>query len=86
MRSQRSRPLEPAITRPRRLARVFVAFVSIIRSILMITLADITEAASRVRRVARVTPLIDVSSIAGRPLLLKCESLQPGGAFKIRGA
>ena len=26
------------------------------------------------------------SSVAGRPLFLKCESLQPGGAFKIRGA
>jgi len=30
--------------------------------------------------------MIDASSIAGRPLFLKCESLQPGGAFKIRGA
>ena len=29
---------------------------------------------------------MDVSSLAGRPLWLKCESLQPGGAFKIRGA
>jgi len=29
---------------------------------------------------------VDVSSLAGRPLWLKCESLQPGGAFKIRGA
>jgi threonine dehydratase len=27
-----------------------------------------------------------VSTLAGRPLWLKCESLQPGGAFKIRGA
>jgi threonine dehydratase len=52
----------------------------------MITLEDIREAAERVRPVARVTPLVDVSDLAGRPLLLKCESLQPGGAFKIRGA
>ena len=52
----------------------------------MITLEDIRQAAERVRPVARVTPLVDVSSLAGRPLLLKCESLQPGGAFKIRGA
>ncbi|HJR59720.1 MAG TPA: threonine/serine dehydratase [Vicinamibacterales bacterium] len=52
----------------------------------MITLADIQDAARRVRGVARVTPLLDVSNIAGRPLLLKCESMQPGGAFKIRGA
>lgn len=52
----------------------------------MITLTEIREAADRVRAIARVTPLIDVSGVAGRPLLLKCESLQPGGAFKIRGA
>ena len=38
------------------------------------------------RPIARRTPMIDVSAAAGRPLLLKCESLQPGGAFKIRGA
>jgi threonine dehydratase len=30
--------------------------------------------------------MIDVSSAAGRPLFLKCENMQPGGAFKIRGA
>ena len=52
----------------------------------MITLDHIRLAAERVRPVARVTPLVDVSALAGRPLLLKCESLQPGGAFKIRGA
>ena len=52
----------------------------------MITLAEIRESAERVRSIARVTPLVDVSNVAGRPLLLKCESMQPGGAFKIRGA
>ena len=52
----------------------------------MVTLKDITAARERVRAIARVTPMIEVSSIAGRPLFLKCESLQPGGAFKIRGA
>jgi len=52
----------------------------------MITLDDIRKAAERVRPIARVTPLVDVSDLAGRSLLLKCESLQPGGAFKIRGA
>ena len=52
----------------------------------MITLTEIREAADRVRAIVRVTPLIDVSNLAGRSLLLKCESLQPGGAFKIRGA
>jgi threonine dehydratase len=50
------------------------------------TLDDIRAAARRVSAIARVTPLVDVSAAAGRPLLLKCECLQPGGAFKIRGA
>ena len=52
----------------------------------MVSLADITAARERVRAIARVTPMVDVSSVAGQPLFLKCESLQPGGAFKIRGA
>lgn len=30
--------------------------------------------------------MIDVTGLAGRPLWLKCEPQQPGGAFKIRGA
>jgi threonine dehydratase len=33
-----------------------------------------------------VTPLLDVSAPARRPFLLKCENMQPAGAFKIRGA
>ena len=33
------------------------------------TLAAIREAAERIRRIARVTPLVDVSAAAGRPLL-----------------
>jgi threonine dehydratase len=52
----------------------------------LVTLEAIREAAERVRPIARVTPLVDVSGPAGRPLWLKCESLQPAGAFKIRGA
>ena len=52
----------------------------------MVSIAEIRKAADRVRAVARVTPVVDVSSLAGLPLFLKCESLQPGGAFKIRGA
>ncbi len=52
----------------------------------LVTLDDIRAAARRIAPIARVTPLIDVSAAAGRPLALKCESLQPGGAFKIRGA
>jgi threonine dehydratase len=52
----------------------------------LVALDAIREAAGRVRPFARVTPLLDVTEAAGRPLWLKCESLQPGGAFKIRGA
>src|SRR5204863_6096497 len=52
----------------------------------LITLDDIRSAANRIATIARVTPLLDVSPQAEQPLLLKCESLQPGGAFKIRGA
>ena len=52
----------------------------------LVTLDDIRAAAIRVSRIARVTPLLDVSPQAEQPLLLKCESLQPSGAFKIRGA
>jgi len=52
----------------------------------LVTLDAIREAAVRIRSIARRTPVIDVSDLAGRPLLLKCEPQQPGGAFKIRGA
>src|SRR5881296_211072 len=51
-----------------------------------VSLDEIRDARERIRPMARETPLIDVSGIAQRPLWLKCESLQPGGAFKIRGA
>jgi threonine dehydratase len=52
----------------------------------MVTLDAIRAAAERIRGTARRTPILDVSDQAGRPLLLKCEPQQPGGAFKIRGA
>ena len=51
-----------------------------------VTLDRIREARVRIRDIAKITPLVDVSNVAGRPLRLKLESLQPGGAFKIRGA
>src|SRR5215831_1517689 len=51
-----------------------------------VTLDRIRQARERIRDIVKVTPLVDVSDVAGRPLRLKCESLQPGGAFKIRGA
>src|SRR3954462_4960091 len=52
----------------------------------MVTVAEIREARERIKAIAKLTPLVDVNHVAGRPLWLKCESLQPGGAFKIRGA
>ena len=52
----------------------------------LVTLEEIAAARIRIGRLARVTPLLDVSAQAGRPFLLKCENMQPAGAFKIRGA
>jgi threonine dehydratase len=55
----------------------------------LVSLDDIRGAAARIRGVARVTPLLDVTdptSPGSRQLYLKCENLQPAGAFKIRGA
>jgi threonine dehydratase len=48
---------------------------------ILVTLDEIRAAASRIRGVARRTPVLDVG-----PLALKCENLQPSGAFKVRGA
>ena len=57
----------------------------------LVSLADVQQAAARIRGVARVTPLLDLSlavpgSSVVRRLSVKCENLQPGGAFKLRGA
>ncbi|MBI2219901.1 MAG: threonine/serine dehydratase [Acidobacteria bacterium] len=52
----------------------------------MVSLHAVRAAARRIEGVARRTPLVDVTDIAGQSLLLKCENLQPMGAFKIRGA
>lgn len=55
-----------------------------------VSLADIHAAVARVRPIARVTPLLEVrwpgTDTARQSLWLKCENLQPMGAFKIRGA
>lgn len=50
------------------------------------SLESIRGAAIRITGVARRTPLVDLSDVAGRSLHLKCENLQPIGAFKVRGA
>ena len=47
----------------------------------LVTLDDIRAAAVRIRGIASYTPLLEVSGIG-----LKCENLQPMGAFKMRGA
>ena len=52
----------------------------------LVTLDAIRSAAERVRGVALATPLVPFATPAGERVLLKAESLQPIGAFKIRGA
>jgi threonine dehydratase len=56
----------------------------------LVSLDDIKAAAERIGRVARRTPLIEVPwpgrESGRRSLFLKCENMQPMGAFKMRGA
>src|SRR6185503_4833566 len=52
----------------------------------LVTLEEIREAAARIAGVARRTPVIDVGGFGEPPFALKCENMQPAGAFKIRGA
>ena len=55
----------------------------------MITPAGIRAAATRIRPLARRTPVLTSSEFdaaAGARVFFKCENLQIGGAFKIRGA
>jgi threonine dehydratase len=54
----------------------------------LVSLAEISAAAGRLRGVAVRTPLIPFTGAvkASAPLLIKPESLQPTGAFKLRGA
>jgi threonine dehydratase len=54
-----------------------------------VSLEALRRAAGELEGVAVRTPLLpqpDLSRIAGVPVRLKCEQLQPVGAFKIRGA
>lgn len=48
--------------------------------------AAIAAAAARIEGVARHTPLVELPVEVGGPVYAKCENLQAGGAFKIRGA
>lgn len=67
--------------------------MEIIAGASLVTLDDIKAARERIRPAARLTPLIEVPwpgqpglPAADRRFFLKAESLQPMGAFKIRGA
>jgi threonine dehydratase len=50
-----------------------------------VTREDVVEAQERISGQVERTPLIE-SEIGGRRVWLKCECLQTGGAFKLRGA
>lgn len=50
-----------------------------------VTRDDVLEAAARIGNAVVHTPLVE-TEIGGPRLWLKCESLQTGGAFKLRGA
>jgi len=53
----------------------------------LVTIDEIRAAAARIAGVARRTPLFEVGGFAGEPAFaIKCENMQPAGAFKIRGA
>ena len=55
----------------------------------IVTPDDVRDAARGLQGVAVRTPLTPappLTEVAGRPVYLKCESLQPVGAFKVRGA
>jgi threo-3-hydroxy-L-aspartate ammonia-lyase len=51
---------------------------------MLATLEGIRAAALRIAGIARRTPVLDLSPLL--PLHVKCEQMQPVGAFKIRGA
>jgi threonine dehydratase len=51
--------------------------------------ADVLAARAMLQPVIRETPLLEssaLSALAGGPVYLKCENLQRGGSFKVRGA
>jgi threonine dehydratase len=50
-----------------------------------VTRNDVAEAGARIAGEVERTPLIE-SEVAGAKVWLKCECLQTGGAFKLRGA
>ena len=59
--------------------------INTLTSSALITREDVVAAAKRIEKNVQHTPLIE-SEVAGTPIWLKCECLQTGGAFKLRGA
>jgi threonine dehydratase len=51
----------------------------------LVSRKDVVEASKRISGLVKTTPLIE-TRISGHRLWLKCESLQTGHAFKLRGA
>jgi threonine dehydratase len=51
----------------------------------LVSRTDVVEAAARIGDLVKHTPLIE-SEVEGTRIWLKCECLQTGGAFKLRGA
>jgi len=59
------------------------------RDDLPVQLADVVAARATLQPIVRETPLLEssaLSQLAGGPVYLKCENLQRGGSFKVRGA
>src|SRR6204780_5171507 len=59
------------------------------RSLETVAFEDIREASFRIRPIAKRTPVMTsrgFNAAAGVQAFFKCENLQTGGAFKIRGA
>ena len=54
-------------------------------TIASVTMREVTDAGARIAASVERTPLIE-SEVAGQKIWLKCECLQTGGAFKLRGA
>ncbi len=56
------------------------------QAVSLVTVEEIRAAAERIAGIARRTPLIEVGGFGEPAFAIKCENMQPAGAFKIRGA
>jgi threonine dehydratase len=79
---QRTRDICAGV-RPRKIFRFFVS--RRVFRLELVSRRDVIEAGKRIAGLVEVTPLIE-TRICGHRLWLKCESLQTGHAFKLRGA